>query len=851
MQKLTITMKLFWAVALFLFIANTVVTVYIYNQTLQMIEKRALARATHLATYFVSMRYIYHQQFLRSGLEINDDTVGFLPAHASTLISDTFARSINDGTTIRNVSDIPRNAANKADDFELEAIEYFKSNPRKTHKMQTIYENNEAHFLYTAPLKVQPYCISCHGKKEEVLPYIAKNYDTAYGYKVGDVRGITSIKMPKQNLNESTMVLFWQSTYFVWGVMIVLLGFIYYVIREFTKKEAQAKYRLQAQVEKKTADLQQANDRQKHLFSILRTVADCNQILITAHSLDELLKQFIEKMYENKAFSGVKVLVVNQDELQVKAAIGLANADEVSPVELQVFETNKQLLLNAKELSTQKGVTKEDNTKKITQLYLLPLRATANAKEAIGVVAIYSSVKTPFDKEQIDMIDELAGDLGFAINSFFQKSMIDKLSFYDSMTNLPNKKFLLQKLSQTLVFTKKHKTRGAILYLNIDNFKSINDINGLEEGDKILKQMGRRLSALLEDNENVFYAGGDEFVVLLEELGQSNNDAVLHAQRFAQDVIATVKDPFEAKEQTVYITLSIGVVLFEDSGTDAQELLNRAESAMHIAKNSGKNTISFYDPKLQESAINRSFIIRNLQEAYNQNQFFMLYQKQVNSDEKVIGVEALIRWKHPELGVVSPATFIPLAEESGFIIELGQWVVAQAVDLLETFKNDAVKKHWRVSVNVSPVQFRDKDFVNVIAKTVAQGGVDPKLLRIELTESVLIKDTKEVSKKLQKLKKLGFSISIDDFGTGYSSLSYLRQMPIDELKIDQSFVFNMDKSETDKTIVETILAMGKSFGYEVVAEGVETKEHFQMLKDLGCKYFQGYHFAKPDPDKAL
>jgi diguanylate cyclase (GGDEF)-like protein len=419
------------------------------------------------------------------------------------------------------------------------------------------------------------------------------------------------------------------------------------------------------------------------------------------------------------------------------------------------------------------------------------------------------------------------------------------------MTNLPNKKFLLQKLARAIGFAKKHKIHGAILYLNIDNFKSINDVNGLQEGDKILKQMGQRLSVLLEDNENVFYAGGDEFVVLLEELGQNSNDAVLHAQRFAQDVIAAVKDPFEAKEQTVYITISIGVVLFEDNGTDAQELLNRAESAMHVAKNSGKNTISFYDAKLQESAINRSFIIRNLQEAYNQNQFFMLYQKQVDSDENVIGVEALIRWKHPELGVVSPATFIPLAEESGFIIELGQWVVAQAVALLGTFKNDAVKKNWRISVNVSPVQFRDKDFVNVITNTVSAGGVDPKLLRIELTESVLIKDTKEVGKKLHKLKKLGFSISIDDFGTGYSSLSYLKQMPIDELKIDQSFVFNMDKSDTDKTIVETILAMGKSFGYEVVAEGVETKEHFKMLKDLGCKYFQGYYFAKPDPDKAL
>jgi diguanylate cyclase len=275
------------------------------------------------------------------------------------------------------------------------------------------------------------------------------------------------------------------------------------------------------------------------------------------------------------------------------------------------------------------------------------------------------------------------------------------------------------------------------------------------------------------------------------------------------------------------------------------EILNNAESAMHLAKNRGKNSISFYDQASQEIAITRSVMIQNLKTAFISDEFFLLYQKQVVDTGDVIGVEALARWSHPTLGIVPPAVFIPLIEEAGLINELGDWIIKQAINQLTLWSTDSNKKEWRVSVNVSPLQFKDDLFVENLNNLIKESKIAPKKLRLELTEGILISDIDKVSKKLIELKNLGFSISVDDFGTGYSSLSYLKNLPLDELKIDQSFVANLSSNDADKTIVKTIISIGESFGFEVIAEGVETKEQLDILKFLGCKYFQGYLFAKP------
>lgn len=852
MFRLNITKQLFWFVSAFIIFSHLLVTTYLYKQTQDLIELRAYSRATSLESYFLSMRYVYHQQFLNSGFEIDDKTVGFLPAHASTLISDVFSKKVKDGISIRNVSDNPRNPKNKANEFEQNAIKYFQQNPDSKSTMTTIKEDNQEMFFYASPIKIEAYCISCHGKKEEVLPYVSKRYDTAFGYKEGDIRGITSIKIPKKTLNDDTMAIFWSNTAFNWSVMLVLLASIYYVIRELTIKDVQAKEMLQSEVNKKTADLQKttddlkiSNEKQKQLFSVLRTVADCNQILITTSSIDELISKTAHSMHLNKAFSGVKIILEENGELVVKESLGLDEEFEVYPLEEKVFKENQPLFMDSFEGEVPQQCLNKIRKYNIKEVYMIPLVKDTFATEALGVITVCSTLKEGLSQEEVGMIKELAGDMGFAINSFLQKELIKKLSYYDMLTNLPNKRFLLQQLEKSIHNSAMSKQFGAVLHINFDDFKSVNNIKGLSAGDKILQEMSQRLIDTIHHNEMIFRVGGDEFIVLLENIGTYSNNALVESQKVALEVLGTVKEPFIVDNQNFYMTLGIGIVLFKEYTTSVDELLNNVESAMHIAKKSGKNSISFYDSKLQEVAISRSMMMQNLKDALVKNEFFVLYQKQVNKKGEIVGAEVLVRWQHPVLGIVSPSTFIPIAEESGFILELGEWIFIQSIKELLKWQTDDMRKDWRMSINISPLQFKNSSFVSSLVQIVKEHNISPNKIRLELTEGILVDNALAVASKIKELKEFGFSISIDDFGTGYSSLAYLKNLPIDELKIDQSFVANLHMDEADQTIVKTIISMGEAFGLDILAEGVETKEQFEILKLMGCKYFQGFLFAKP------
>jgi diguanylate cyclase len=571
MFKLNLTKRLFWFVTLCIVLGNLLMAVHLYNQTQELVETRAKTRADTLQNYFISMRYIYHQQFLQSGFEIDDKTVGFLPAHASSLISDYFKNLMSDGTTMRNVSDNPRNPTNKADIYEEESIKYFTDNPDKSSKMELIVENGEEKFFYSAPLKIEAYCISCHGKKEEVLPYVLKKYDTAYDYEIGDIRGVTSIKIPKKVLSEHSMGILWDHLVFNWAIMFFLLAMIYYIIRELTLKDVNAKELLQLEVNKKTAALQKstkelevANEKQKHLFSILRTVADCNQILITTSTLDELIAKTAESMHLNKSFSGVKIMVKEGDELVVKASVGLDEEKYVLPLEIKVYETNTELIMRGEDPKMPPECLDKVRRHNIKEVYCIPLSKDTFAKEAFGVMTICSKEEVGMSEEEKAMIKELAGDVGFAINSFLQKDLIQKLSFFDTLTNLPNKKFLLSQLAKSISKTKDNHEYGAVLYINIDNFKSVNDIKGINAGDKILQEISQRLLGTIKHNDMVFHIGGDEFIVLLEYIGNNYDKAVKESHRYAQEILTIVKNPFVIEEQSFYLSLCIGVALFND-----------------------------------------------------------------------------------------------------------------------------------------------------------------------------------------------------------------------------------------------------------------------------------------------
>lgn len=667
--------KIFWVIAIFVVLFNTLLTYEMYKKEKKNIEVRALTKAQNLKNYFISMRTIYHHQFLDSNLEINESTVKLLPAYASTIISDKFAELSHDGTTIRSVTDRVRNVKNTADSFELEAIEYFKKNPHKTMLMKKIKQNNRDFFNFTSPLIIEPYCLMCHGKKEETLPSIQKNYDTAYDYKVGDIRGVVSIKIPSEKLAYESMHSFYNIAIFSFISTFLLLIIIYYVIRELTIKDVEQK-----------------------------------------------------KALENE---------------------------------------------------------------------------------------------------------------------------IDKLSYYDQLTNLPNQNLFEQHLKEAFMKSSESLKHGAVLLLDFDDFKNVNDLVGKERGDEVLKEMAKRLVSKTDKLSMVSRFGGDKFFILVKELSREEQESAIILKQLAKKVVAAAKEPFVLDKKTFHLTCSVGIALFFDNKLAPQTVLNQAEHAMRVAKKSGKNLIKFYDQTLQDMTNARSLMLQNLKEAVLERQFVLYYQKQVDNDANVVGVEALIRWQHPKLGFVPPNEFIPLAEESDIIKEIGAYVLDEATNLIIKWSNDEVKKEWRISVNISPKQFRDEGFVENIKNLVISKNIDPKKLRIELTESVAIDNQESAMQKLDALNSFGVSISIDDFGTGYSNLRYLKHLRIDELKIDQSFVFGLGKNSSDKTIIKTILMMGEEFGFEVIAEGVETKEQLEELKNLGCSYFQGYLFAKPCPENEL
>lgn len=851
MFRINFNEKLFKTVALLIIFSNILLTIYMYNKFKNFIETRAYHRAETLNNYFSSMRYVYHQQFIKSDLKINDSTIGFLPAHASSLISDKFAEISNDDISLRNVTNRPRNPANKADVFEEEAMDYFKNNPSADIHLIKISKNNKIYLNYTYPLKIEPYCLKCHGTKEETMPSIRERYDTGYDYKLGDIRGVTSIKIPLDSIAGQTMDIFYKTMAMLWLTIIILLTIIHFAIKALMKKDIEQNEMLKKEVDVKTSYLKKQQSELQHLFGILKTVKDFNQILINAKSVDELIKDTALSMHSNTSFADVKISIYEDGKLVVKSSVGIIKEMDITQLENDVFDNNRYIFLKNFDEALHEECMEKVKKYGISEIYSLPLRKNHNAQEALGTITIYSTQERGLSKEERDMIDELAGDIGFAINSFHQKDAINKLSFYDPLTNLPNHTLFEKHITQALENSYKNMRYGALIFMDIDNFKSVNDLMGQDEGDFVLKETANRLAMQLKDISMISRFGSDKFLILIENLSNKQESAAVVAEEYAKQILEITKEPFVLKDKTFYLTCSIGIALFFDNVETSALLLNQSEYAMRTAKKDGKNVIRFYDSSLQETTKSRSLLIQNIKEALKERRFFVLYQKQFDKDEKPVGVEALIRWRHPTIGVISPAEFIPLAEESGVIKEIGRFVLENATDMLISWANDNIKKEWRVSVNVSPLQFRDADFVDEIKELISTKMIDPNKLRLELTEGVLIDNQKNAMKKIEELNAFGVSLSIDDFGTGYSSLGYLKHLKIDELKIDQSFVYALLNNNSDKTIVKTIILMGKEFNFEVIAEGVETKEQFELLKEMGCDLFQGYYLSIPSKAEDL
>jgi diguanylate cyclase (GGDEF)-like protein/PAS domain S-box-containing protein len=428
---------------------------------------------------------------------------------------------------------------------------------------------------------------------------------------------------------------------------------------------------------------------------------------------------------------------------------------------------------------------------------------------------------------------------------------IRQLAFFDPLTRLPNRRLLLDRLQHGLAASARNRHHGALLFIDLDNFKNLNDSLGHDKGDLLLQHVAARLTECVRAGDTVSRLGGDEFVLMLEDLSENQRDAAAQAEVVGEKIVEALNQDYQLGTQEYHCTPSIGITLYCGQDASVDELLQQADLAMYQAKAAGRNTLRFFQPDMQSAVTIRSTLEADLRKGLREHQFMLFYQPQVSAEGQLIGVEALVRWRHPLRGLVAPSEFIPLAEETGLILPLGLWVLETACARLAVWGKDPGKAHLTMAVNVSARQFHHQDFVDQVMATLDHTGANPQRLKLELTESLFLTDVEDTIVKMTELKAAGVSFSLDDFGTGYSSLSYLKRLPLDQLKIDQSFIRDVLTDPNDAAIARTIVALAQSMGLAVIAEGVETEAQREFLASHNCCAFQGFLFGKAEPPERI
>lgn len=474
-----------------------------------------------------------------------------------------------------------------------------------------------------------------------------------------------------------------------------------------------------------------------------------------------------------------------------------------------------------------------------------PLFDSQNKPLGVQSAMFRHPVNNPLFTESVLRI--FAARTSAEIERAHNEEQIKHMAYHDSLTKLPNRELLLDRLNQSLSHAKRIDNHLAVLMIDLDHFKSINDTLGHPVGDELLINVGQRLHKCIRNEDTIARIGGDEFIILLTDLGDQDS-ALKHTTHIAEKICLQLMPSYKISGNNLTVTPSIGIALFPDDGDNPELLIKHADTAMYQAKEQGRNNYQFFSTTMNAVAVKRHEMLGDLHNALAENQFHLAFQPKVSIlDNSVIGAEALLRWIHPEKGEILPMDFIPIAEETGLIITLGNWVMQEACNIASKIWGIQKQCHItdRLSFNVSPLQFKQPDFVDVLKQTIQNCGTQPECIEIELTENVLIHDIEIVKEKLGDLKDLGIHISIDDFGTGYSSLRYLQQLPIDTIKIDYSFIQNIASNSSDAAIVETIIAMARHMKMQTIAEGVENNEQLETLAKQGCQGYQGFLYSQP------
>ena len=588
----------------------------------------------------------------------------------------------------------------------------------------------------------------------------------------------------------------------------------------------------------------------------LRLVAGQNQVLemiATTQNLDAILHQMITLIEEQSgAYCSVLLLDKTTGKLNLKAAPSMPeefNRNLVDiPVGLRHGSCGTSAYLKSPVIVDDIDTDERwEDYRQLTAPYgfkacwSVPIMQD---QEVVGTFAMYYKEKRSPSKEALNMLERAGALAGLAIERQRQDDTIRRLAFRDALTGLANRRLLEDSLDEAIRSAEANDTVVALLFLDLDRFKIVNDSMGHRFGDLLLRQVSERLLETAGEFGVIARQGGDEFVLLLA--GADEAEAI----RTAENIVTAFQTPFYVNHQELFVTPSIGISVFPTHGRDPQTLLKNADYAMYQAKQSGRNGYRLFDPELQKKAEKQLETENHLRRALGRGELHLLYQPQVDiRTGRIIGVEALIRWHHTSWGLISPAAFIPLAEETGLILPIGDWVLNEACRQAKAWIDEGLPP-MTMSVNISARQFQQPDFAATVEAALRSSGLPPHWLEVELTESYMM-DKALSSAVVQRLKQLGVGVAIDDFGTGYSSLHYLKHLAIDRLKIDQSFVRDLLVDQNDRDIVKAILTMSHSLGIQAIAEGVELREQADFLRDNGCAQAQGYLFAHPLPAKAI
>ncbi len=465
--------------------------------------------------------------------------------------------------------------------------------------------------------------------------------------------------------------------------------------------------------------------------------------------------------------------------------------------------------------------------------------------QVIGVLWVASHDPLQLPPQWEDVLQIIAARTSAEMERMRSMEMLEYQATFDALTDLPNRRLLLDRLQHAQALCKRHGHKGGLLYMDLDHFKHINDSLGHPVGDELLKEVAKRLQQELRDEDTPARLGGDEFVVLFSELSDDPQQAAQQAQQGAEKIMRVLSMPYAIRDNELQITPSIGIVVFPMNAANADDLLKHADTAMYRAKAAGRNTIRFFLPSMQKQAEERLQLKNELRFALENDEFTLAYQPQLDLEGNMVGAEALLRWPHPQRGDIAPDNFISVAEENGQILAIGEWVLREALTQMNQWQQQHSTIFRSLAVNLSPVQFHQADFTHRIEQILGETGTDPHCLTLEITEGTLVENLEAANKKIQLLNQLGVRFSIDDFGTGYASISYLRRLPLNELKIDRSFVRDILTDPRDASLVETIITMAQQMELEIVAEGVEQQAQFEFLRSKGCRIFQGHYFCEP------